>query len=267
MKQTGPSRDTVRRAWPPHATLSARMLIQAALNGTLTKADHPALPVSADELARDGTACAAAGAGALHLHPRDQRGRERLDARVVNDVVTRVRHTCGLRVGVSTGAWIEPDLERRIDLIAKWRTPDYASVNLSEEGADEVMETLAKVGIGVEAGVATVDDVERLAALKGTDGFRALTRVLVEPAGAPVERAVAIAGEIHDALDRLGIGAPRLQHGDGEATWVLIEDAAARGIDTRVGLEDTRTGPDGAPAEGNEALLRAAAALMRPSSA
>lgn len=239
------------------------MLIQAALNGTLTKDDHPALPVSADDLARDGTACAAAGAGAVHVHPRDQRGRERLDARVVNDVVTRVRHTCGLRVGVSTGAWIEPDVERRVELIAKWRTPDYASVNLSEEGAEEVMAALAKVGIGVEAGVATVEDAERLAELKGSDGFKALTRVLVEPVEAPADRAVEIVGEIHDALDRLGLTAPRLQHGDGEATWVLIADAAARGIDTRVGLEDTRTGPDGERTEGNEALVRAAAELMR----
>jgi uncharacterized protein (DUF849 family) len=35
----------------------------------------------------------------------------------------------------------------------------------------------------------------------------------------------------------------------------------ARGIDTRVGLEDTVAGPDGARAAGNEALVRAARAL------
>ena len=63
---------------------------------------------------------------------------------------------------------------------------------------------------------------------------------------------------IHAALDRLGIGAPRLQHGDGDATWVLIADAARRGLDTRVGLEDTLDGPGGEPAAGNAALVRAA---------
>ena len=236
------------------------MLIQVALNGSLTKDDHPAVPVSADELAREATACKAAGAGAVHLHPRDQRGRERLDARVVNDVVTRVRHTCGLRVGVSTGAWIEPDLERRLELISKWRTPDYASVNLSEEGADEVMAALAKAGIGIEAGVATVADAERFADLKGSDGFGAVLRVLVEPA----DGAAAVVGEIHDALDAgAAAGVPRLQHGDGAAAWPLITDALARGLDIRVGLEDTRLGPDGERTEGNEALVRAVTDLAR----
>ena len=219
------------------------MLLQVALNGPLTKDDHPALPVSADELARDATACKAAGAGAVHLHPRDQRGRERLDARVINDVVTRVRHTCGLRVGVSTGAWIEPDLERRIELIAKWRTPDYASVNLSEEGADEVMAALAKAGIGIEAGVASVADAERLAEIQGSDPFTSIVRVLVEPLDAPADGALAIAEEIHAALDAgPAAGISRLQHGDGEAAWPLIADALRRGIDTRVGLEDTLAG-------------------------
>ena len=240
------------------------MLLQVALNGPLTKDDHPAVPVSADELARDAAACKAAGAGAVHLHPRDQRGRERLDARVVNDVVTRVRHTCGLRVGVSTGAWIEPDLERRLELISKWRTPDYASVNLAEEGAEEIMEALAKAGIGIEAGIATVADADLLADLKGSDPFKAVVRVLVEPSGVPAVRAVAVAGEIHDALDGGGAAAlPRLQHGDGEAAWPLISDALARGLDTRVGLEDTRLGPDGERTEGNEALVRAVTDLSR----
>ena len=240
------------------------MLLQASLNGPLTKEDHPALPVSADELARDALACKAAGAGAIHLHPRDQRGRERLDARVVNDVASRVRHTCGLRVGVSTGAWIEPDLGRRLELIGKWRTPDYASVNLSEEGAEQVIEALARVGIGVEAGVATAADAERLAALEGSDPFTAVVRVLVEPADAPADVALAVVAEIHEALDGgAAAGIPRLQHGDGEAAWPLIADALARGLDTRVGLEDTRRGPDGERTEGNEALVRAVTDLSR----
>ena len=39
------------------------MLLQAALNGPFGKDDHPAMPVSARELARDAAACVAAGAG------------------------------------------------------------------------------------------------------------------------------------------------------------------------------------------------------------
>jgi uncharacterized protein (DUF849 family) len=75
------------------------MLLQAALNGPWTKDDHPAVPVSADELARDAAACVAAGAGAVHLHPRDAEGRERLDATVVDSVVERVRAAHGRQRG------------------------------------------------------------------------------------------------------------------------------------------------------------------------
>jgi uncharacterized protein (DUF849 family) len=42
---------------------------------------------------------------------------------------------------------------------------------------------------------------------------------------------------------------------------VLIEDAVCRGLDTRVGLEDTQHGPDGARTAGNADLVRAARAL------
>lgn len=188
-------------------------MLQAALNGDRTRADHPAVPLSPQELARDAAACVAAGAAAIHLHPRDAEGRERLDAEVVDAVVATVRAACGMPVGVSTGAWIEPDLERRLALIRAWEEPDYASVNLSEAGAAEVMGALAGAGVGIEAGVWSVEDAERLAA----SGFGGrLTRILVEPVDAGAA-AVEIVDGIHAALDRLGLTAPRLQHGDGDA--------------------------------------------------
>ena len=234
------------------------MLLQAALNGPFDKDLHPKLPVSAQELARDAAACVTAGAQAIHVHPRDADGTERLDARVVDAVVTAVRDACGVSVGVSTGAWIEPDLARRLELLAGWSAPDYASVNLSEEGAAEVMRTLLDAGIGIEAGVWSVEDAQRLAACGLGDR---VTRVLIEPVDISAGDAVTLVDQIHATLDRLGLSAPRLQHGDGEATWVLLRDAIRRGIDTRIGLEDTVDGPDGARADGNEALVRAARGL------
>ena len=41
---------------------SPNRLLQAALNGDREKADHPATPVSVEELERDASACVAAGA-------------------------------------------------------------------------------------------------------------------------------------------------------------------------------------------------------------
>jgi aminoglycoside/choline kinase family phosphotransferase len=84
---------------------------------------------------------------------------------------------------------------------------------------------------------------------------------MIEPVEVPAADAVALVGDIHAVLDRHGLTAPRLQHGDGEATWVLLADAVRRGIDTRIGLEDTRYQPDGTLTAGNAALVRAAVQL------
>jgi uncharacterized protein (DUF849 family) len=233
-------------------------LLQAALNGDRGKADHPATPVSVEELGRDASACVAAGARAIHVHPRDREGRQTLEAGAVDGAVARVRRACGVPVGVTTSAGIEPDPERRLRLVGTWREPDYTSVNLSEPGAMELMEVLVGMGVGVEAGVWTVEDAGRLAA-SGLGGR--VTRILVEPVEASAEGAVGLVEDIHRALDELGVAVPRLQHGDGEATWVLLSDAVRRGLDTRVGLEDTLVGPDGERASGNEALVRAACEL------
>ena len=158
-------------------------------------------------------------------------------------------------VGVTTGAWIEPDLPRRLRLIRAWTRPDYTSVNLSEPGAVEVMRALLETGTGIEAGVWTVEDAGLLVS-SGLAGR--VTRVMIEPVEVSRADAVPLVGAIHEILDRAGVRAPRLQHGDGEATWILIEDAVRRGIDTRVGFEDTVLLPGGQRAGSNAELVQAA---------
>jgi uncharacterized protein (DUF849 family) len=234
------------------------MLLQATLNGPYTKADHPHVPELMEELARDAVNCVSAGARAFHIHPRDADRRERLDPDVVNHVVSTVKAACGMPVGVTTGEWIEPDVTRRCDFIRRWHAPDYTSVNLSEPGSVEVMRACLEVGIGIEAGVCTVEDAEKL--VESELGPR-VTRIMIEPVDVPAGDAVALVDAIHSVLDLHGLVAPRLQHGDGEATWVLLTDAVRRGIDTRIGLEDTFYEPDGTLTAGNSALVAAAVVL------
>lgn len=233
-------------------------LLQAALNGDVGKASHSAVPVSTEELVADAVACVAAGARAVHLHPRDGDGRETVDGAIVDAVATAVREACGVPVGVTTGAWIEPDLRLRVAAVREWRVPDYASVNLSEAGAAEVMAALAEVGVGIEAGVWSVEDAIGLTD-SGIEPH--LTRVLVEPKESDPDAALQVASEIHRILDEAGSAAPRLQHGNGEATWPLLEDAVRRGLDTRIGFEDTLVLPSGERAAGNLELVAAARKL------
>ena len=53
-----------------------------------------------------------------------------------------------------------------------------------------------------------------------------------------------------------------LLHGLDRSAWPLIRMAAQRGLDTRIGLEDTTTLPNGAAAPGNAALVSAAREIM-----
>jgi uncharacterized protein (DUF849 family) len=234
------------------------MLLKACLNGARGSDEHPALPVTAEQLAVDGAACVRAGAGALHVHPRDGAGRESLHVAVVDPVVCAVREACGVPIGVATGAWVEPDPERRAELVSRWTMPDFASVNLSEAGAVGVMQALLAANIGVEAGVWSVEDARRLTA----SGLAArVTRVLVEVFEGSGSSAAARARRIDAALDRLAITAGRLHHGERDATWPVLRQALVLGRDTRIGFEDTLTLPDGTTAQDNAQLVGAAATL------
>ncbi len=55
------------------------------------KADHPAIPITLDEIVKDAAACFEAGADGLHLHLRDQAGRHILDAGMYREALVELR--------------------------------------------------------------------------------------------------------------------------------------------------------------------------------
>ena len=71
-------------------------LIGVAPNGARrTQADHPALPISPEELAQTAKDMVAAGAGLLHLHVRDESGRHSLDPARYRDAISAIRDAIG----------------------------------------------------------------------------------------------------------------------------------------------------------------------------
>src|SRR5689334_8028908 len=97
------------------------MLIKACLNGGRGRDEHPALPLTPTELAQAARAAVDAGAGALHMHPRDLHGAQSLAADDVAAAVAAVRAACpGVLVGGTTIATIEPDVARRVALLRGW---------------------------------------------------------------------------------------------------------------------------------------------------
>lgn len=235
-------------------------MIQAALNGSRRCDEHLGVPCTADSLTQDAVACVAAGATELHIHPRDSDGQETFDPFTIYAVCRQVKAAARVPVGISTGAWIEPDFEKRLSLIRTWYGPDYASVNCSEEGAVTVMQTLIGAGIGVEIGIGRPEEVE-IFARSLLIFSNAVVRLLIEPAGEELaDEATARErfDSIHIALDRLGAMNPRLQHTDGPLAWFAIRDARRRKWDTRIGFEDTLVGPRSKRVTSNAELVAAA---------
>jgi uncharacterized protein (DUF849 family) len=239
------------------------VLIKACLNGGRTRDEHPAVPITAEDVAADAARVAEAGAGAVHVHARDHRGAETLDPAACAEVVAGVNATApGLPVGLTTAAWIAPNPER-LRLIERWDPPpDFASVNVREDGSGDLCLLLRERGIGVEAGVVIADDVALLPAL-GSLWLRVLVEVDEELDG---ERAASAAASLDVVLDEAGIDAPRLHHAYGIATWDVIRAAVAKGRDVRIGLEDTLVLADGSPAPDNAGLVAAAMELTRAAS-
>jgi uncharacterized protein (DUF849 family) len=233
--------------------------IHAALNGDR---DHPAAPRSFHALASDAAAAVAAGARSVHLHPYDDQGRQTLDAHSCAATLAAVRRACpGTPVSLSTSATIEPDPQRRLTLIDAWvELPDLVTANQGEEGIVELCDLLLGRGVGIEAGLLSIDDAR--AFIRARIASRC-TRALIEPLDADPHEAVQHAAAMEEALAEAGVSIEQVHHGDGFASWAVNRRAASRGHDIRTGLEDTPVLPDGRLARNNEELILAASQLLQ----
>jgi uncharacterized protein (DUF849 family) len=247
------------------------MLIKAAINGGRTRAEHSAIPISPDEQAADVIACLNAGAGAIHLHvrstARDEGAaseKESLNAEDVARTLKAVRSVWETAqipqnnvIGVSTGAWILPDTNQRLQAISAWEVlPDFASVNFIEEGAVELASLLLSRGVDVEAGLSDAGAAEVF--LKSGLTTRCI-RVLLEPQEQEMEQALETVSAIEKLLNK-GLAEvsplpPLLLHGTDATAWLMMDVAFSRGYDVRIGLEDTLLMPGGRPAQANVELV------------
>src|ERR687894_310403 len=120
-------------------------MIQCALNGSYTRDDHPDVPVTPAQIVVAAVRAAAPG---LEL-------------------------SCSTQEDIDLGG--APD---RITAIRAWTTPpDLVSLNLAEDGVIELGAALIDRGIGIEAGVFTLEAADALLAAPWAEQVH---RVLVE---------------------------------------------------------------------------------------
>ena len=254
--------------------MSAPVIVAVAPNGARrTKADHPAIPMTADEIGREAARCRDAGAAMVHLHVRDEAGAHSLD---VGRYRAAVRREAGpeMIAQVTTEAVGRYAPAEQIAAVRALR-PEAFSVALRELFADPAGEAEGAAFLGEQAEAGTLvqhilydaTDVARFRAL--------LARGLI-----PAARASALfvlgrysAGQRSDPADLLpfldawgagGRPAPRwgvCAFGPRERACAMA--AALLGGDVRVGFENNLLRPDGSVASGNAeqvAGFRAAAA-------
>ena len=139
-----------------------RPLLQAALNGDRV---HPWVPHT-PEIAAQAAAAVAAGAQSVHVHVFDDDGRQTLAAGPAARVLQAVRASCpGVPISLSTSADIEPDPASRFRALASWtELPDLVTANQGEVGIVELCGLLASRGVGIEAGLLSLDDAQAFVA-------------------------------------------------------------------------------------------------------
>lgn len=246
--------------------MSGPFAIAVAPNGARRgKADHPALPLTAAEIARDAAQSLEAGAAMIHLHVRDAAGAHVLDADLYREAMVAVQRAVGdsLVIQITTeavGRYTAPEQIALIDALM----PESVSIALREilpENGDEsaaaaLFQRMEKAGILHQIIIYDATELDRLddLARRGVlpDGPLAVMAVC----GRYTETG-ATWPEL-EAYLRAEIGRHHWMlcaFGPDEAAFMAR--AAQEGGHARVGFENNLWLPDGTVAANNAAIVAA----------
>jgi uncharacterized protein (DUF849 family) len=236
-------------------------MLQVALNGHRSPDEHPAIPRTPEELAREARASVDAGADVVHVHAYDG-DKETFENEHCVGMVRAIRAACpGIPISQTTALYIAgDDPQRRLALVESWtELPELVTANQGEEGIVELCEHLLGRGVGIEAGLLVVGDAEAFVESGIADRC---ARVLIEPLEIDPAVAVPDAEAMESVLASAGVELEQVHHGEMIASWAVSERGARRGHGVRTGLEDVTVLPDGTPARDNAELVHYAKRLL-----
>jgi 3-keto-5-aminohexanoate cleavage enzyme len=240
--------------------------------GRRTKAEHLALPLTPDELARAAAECLDRGASMIHLHVRDAQGKHCLDAEVYRAAIGRIRETVGDRLIVqitseSLGRY-SPDEQKAVVLksnpeAVSLALREFAPDKADEQGFGEFLGKLKQMRVWPQIILYSADEAARLGAMRkqGLIPFESLAVLYVLGRSALLRTAAP-----SDILPFLAPDMPRFESwsvcafGRREAACVTV--AALLGGHARVGFENNLILPDGVRAASNAELVGAAARAL-----
>jgi 3-keto-5-aminohexanoate cleavage enzyme len=251
----------------------APVAIAVAPNGgRRTKADHPALPITPDELARTAAECLDAGACMIHLHVRDGDGKHLLDAEAYARATEAVRAAIGERLVVqitSESVGIYGPAEQMA--VVRAARPEAVSLALRELVPDDSSEPefaefltwLRRERIAPQIILYAPEEATRLAGMH--------RRGLVPFDDIPVLYVLGryTVGQISHPADLLPFIAPGMPRfadwmtcAFGRHETACVTAAALLGGGVRVGFENNLDLPDGTRAGSNADTVRATAAAL-----
>jgi uncharacterized protein (DUF849 family) len=247
--------------------MTALPRIMVAPNGArLTRADHPALPVTIPQIVADARDCAEVGATGIHAHVRDAEGRHVLDAGLYRELLAELATALpGFQAQVTTEAVGRYSPAEQRGLVEDLR-PAAVSIALREIAAEgEEAQTRRffrfcdEAGIGVQHILYDEDDIAHLARLvaDGTIPGGGLKALIVLGRYTPGQRSApadldAPAAALLRALP--GVDWAACAFGPAETDCLLA--AARLGGKARIGFENNRLMRDGSPAASNADRVR-----------
>jgi uncharacterized protein (DUF849 family) len=268
-----------------------KTIITCAVTGNITRPEqHPALPITPEQIARACLDAAKAGAAVVHIHVRDPAtGRPSMQLEHYQEVMTRIRaENTDLVINLTTGPGgrfiPSPDNpqvaapgstlmvpERRVEHIAALR-PDIATLDLNtmNSGADVVINTVASVtrmakvinDAGVKPEIEIFDsgdlhmarDLMRDGVLQGPGLFSFVLGVHYGFSASPETMAY--------ARSLLPAGATWTGFGIGRHAFPMVAQAWLLGGHVRVGFEDNLFIAKGTLAKDNAQLVSRARLII-----
>jgi uncharacterized protein (DUF849 family) len=257
----------------PAGPYDGPVVVCVAPNGARrSKAEHPAVPLSAEELAAEAHRCLLAGASALHLHVRDARGQHSIDAGLYREAIAAIRERVGERLIIqvtseAAGRYL-PAQQR--SMVRELR-PTAVSVALREMLAgDELAEAARFYAFAREANIAVQHilyepaELQRLLSLI-RDGHISEPAAALFVFGRHVPHGTAQARDLVDWLSGWPAQWPWSLCGFGIGEPQLLTAAIGLGGHVRVGFENNLLQPDGQVAPDNAFNVANCAELARRS--
>lgn len=240
----------------------------APTGARLGPAEHPALPVTLDQIAACARACEAAGANGLHLHIRDDDGRHSLDAGRYRETLVEVARAAPmLRLQITTEAagifGVDDQFACLRGVRPDWVTMAVREIARAPELAPAIYRFCADNAIEVQHILYDTDDMAVLRGWQERGIVAPEQQSLIFVLGRYAPGQVSAPSELEPFLAARPDAAPWMLCAFGPREHDCLIAAVRRGGDVRVGFENSREAADGRRWADNAASVRALVQKLR----